>query len=116
MYYEEPVYAYCNMPELVGISGALAGMIFKFGDNGLIIGRDTISCQVVVPASQDKVSRVHCYVTYNPNSGMFIINDRNSTHGTFLANGTRIPYNQPTAVKSGERFYLATPENTFEVR
>jgi len=114
--YEENVYAYCEMPELVAVTGPLAGMIFKFGDNGLIIGRDTISCQVVVPANQDKVSRVHCYVTYNPISGLFVLNDRNSTHGTFLANGTRVMYNQPVAIKSGERFYLASPANTFEVR
>lgn len=119
-------YAYANqnvnddeyevLPELVGITGPLAGMIYQIGANGLIIGRDSISCQVVIPASQIKVSRIHCYVTFNSMSGMFVINDRNSTHGTFLANGSRISYAQPAALKSGDRFYLATPENTFEVR
>ena len=117
-------YAYANqnageyerMPELVGINGPLAGMVYQIGDNGLIMGRDSVSCQVVIPDSQAKVSRTHCYVTFNPMSGMFIINDRNSTHGTFLANGSRISYAQPAALKSGGRFYLATPENTFEVR
>lgn len=120
----KPVYAnrnvnanvYSSLPELVGINGPLAGMIYQIGDNGLIIGRDSISCQVVVPDSQAKVSRIHCYVTYNPMSGMFVINDRNSTHGTYLANGNRVSYTQPVALKSGDRFYLATPDNTFEVR
>lgn len=107
---------YSNLPELVGVNGPLAGMIYQVSESGLIIGRDSISCQVVVPASQDKVSRVHCYVTYNPMSGMFVLNDRNSSHGTYLANGKRVPYAQPVALKSGDRFYLATPENTFEVR
>lgn len=107
---------YERLPELVGINGPLAGMIYQISDNGLIIGRDSISCQVVIPASQAKVSRIHCYVTFNPMSGMFVLNDRNSTHGTFLANGSRISYAQPVALKSGDRFYLATPENTFEVR
>lgn len=107
---------YDRVPELVGINGPLAGMIYKINDGGLIIGRDTISCQVVVPSTQGKVSRIHCYVTYNPMSGMFVLNDRNSTHGTYLANGNRVSYAQPAALKSGDRFYLATPENTFEVR
>lgn len=104
------------MPELVGVTGPLAGTIYEINDGGLIIGRDSISCQVIIPDSQAKVSRVHCYVTFNPMSGMFVINDRNSTHGTYLANGSRISYAQPVALKSGDRFYLATPENTFEVR
>lgn len=107
---------YARMPELIGISGPLAGKIYQISNSGLIIGRDSISCQVVIPASQAKVSRIHCYVTFNPMSGMFIINDRNSTHGTFLTNGGRISYERPVALKSGGRFYLATPDNTFEVR
>ena len=107
---------YANAPKLVGISGPLAGMVYPISENGLIMGRDSISCQVVVPSSQTKVSRIHCYVTYNPISDMFVLNDRNSTHGTFLVNGSRISYSQPAALKSGDRFYLATPDNTFEVR
>ncbi len=103
-------------PELVAVKGPLAGMIYQIGDNGIIIGRDSVSCQVVIPSDQDKVSRIHCYVTFNPMSGMFVLNDRNSTHGTYLVNGSRVPYAQPAALKSGDRFYLATPENVFEVR
>ncbi len=107
---------YGNLPELIGINGPLAGMVYQISESGLIMGRDSISCQVVIPGSQAKVSRIHCYVTFNPMSGMFVLNDRNSTHGTYLANGRRISYAQPMALKSGDRFYLATPENTFEVR
>jgi hypothetical protein len=84
--------------------------------NGIVIGRDSVSCQVVLPANHANVSRTHCVVTYNPSSGMFVINDRKSSYGTFLANGTKIPYNQPTALRSGDRFYVATPDNMFEVR
>lgn len=102
--------------ELVGISGALAGTVYPISSQGLSIGRDTLSCQVVLPSSQSRVSRVHCYVTFNPMSGMFVLNDRNSTHGTFLANGKRVTFSQPVALRSGDRFYLATPENMFEVR
>ena len=107
---------YVRGPELIGISGPLAGMKYTIGREGLIIGRDSVSCQVVIPLSQEKIGRTHCFVTFNPVSGMFILNDRNSTNGTFLSNGTRVSYAQPAALRSGDRFYLATPENTFEVR
>lgn len=102
--------------ELVGVTGPMAGMIYKVGEEGLVIGRDSVSCQVVLPSTQSNVSRIHCFVTYNPMSGMFVLNDRNSSQGTFLANGRRVPYAQPIALRSGDRFYLASPENTFEVR
>lgn len=108
--------ANAKSPELIGVTGPMAGLIFRIGENGLTIGRDSISCNVVIPSAQGKVSRVHCFVTYNPISDMFILNDRNSTHGTFLANGTKVTYAQPLALRSGDRFYLATPDNTFEVR
>lgn len=105
-----------NGRKLVGVSGPLAGAIYYVSDNGLLIGRDEVACQVVIPQNQVKVSRTHCFVTYNNISGMFVLNDRNSTHGTYLSNGSKIPYEQPVALRSGDRFYLATPENMFEVR
>lgn len=101
---------------VVGVTGPLAGMTYHVGRDGLIMGRDSVSCKVVLPSTQNKVSRVHCYVTYNPMSDMFVLNDRNSTHGTFLVNGSRVSCTQPVALKRGDRFYLATLENTFEVR
>ena len=107
---------YANVPELVAVNGPLAGMIYQVGESGVIIGRDSVSCQVVIPSSQANVSRVHCYITYNPMSGMFVLNDRNSTYGTFLSNGIKVEYSQPVALKRGDRFYIASPDNTFEVR
>lgn len=103
-------------PKLVCVNGPLAGMVYNVGSSGVIIGRDHVSCQIVIPSSYASVSRVHCYVTYNPASGMFVLNDRNSTHGTYLANGRRVIYSQPAALSRGDRFYLATPNITFEVR
>ncbi len=107
---------YGGEPQLVGVSGALAGVAFPVTAQGILIGRDTLSCQVVIPATQVKVSRTHCFLTYNPVSGMFVLNDRNSSGGTYLANGKRVYYGQPAALNRGDRFYLATPQNMFEVR
>jgi len=102
-------------PRLVCMTGPLAGTSYAVTDKGLVIGRDNLSCQVVLPATQSSVSRVHCYVTYNRMSGMYILSDRNSSQGTYLADGRKIPYSQPVALSSGECFYLATPQNTFKV-
>ena len=103
-------------PSLICVSGPLAGNIYKIPSSGLMIGRDTVTCQVIIPSNQANVSRNHCNVTYNSISDMFIVSDRNSTHGTFLANGRKIEYARPAALHSGGRFYIATPDNMFEVR
>ena len=108
--------AFASNSQLIGITGPLAGTVYPIPQSGLTIGRDGLRCNIVVPESQAKVSRCHCLITYNPMSGMFVLSDRNSTHGTFLANGKRVPKGQPIALKSGDRFYLATPQNSFEVR
>lgn len=105
-----------GVPLLVCVSGPLAGFSCQVSETGVTIGRDSVSCQVVIPPTQSNISRIHCVLTYNPSSNTFVVNDRRSSMGTFLANGRRIPYGKPAALRSGERFYLATPENTFEVR
>jgi len=102
--------------EIVAITGPLAGTVYSVNESGVVIGREPVSCNIVLPKSQGKVSRVHCFVTYNPMSGVFVLNDRNSSHGTYLANGKKVAPNVPAALKSGDRFYLSTPSNTFEVR
>lgn len=103
-------------PRLICVNGPFAGMIYSVPSGGLIIGRDSISCQVILPSSQKNVSRVHCLLTYNPMSKMFVLSDHNSSLGTFLNNGTRVMYSKPVALKSGDRFYLASRDNLFEVQ
>lgn len=104
-----------NGSSIVGVSGELAGMRFPITGNGIMIGRDPAACQVVLKRSKG-VSRLHCLVSYNAQSGMYIISDRNSTYGTFTGNGTRVTPNKSIALKRGERFYLATTDVMFEVQ
>ena len=102
-------------PVVVCLSGALAGRQF-YVRNGIIIGTDPTVCQVVMPATNQGVSRNHCKVSFDARSNMFIIHDMGSTNGTFLANGQPVPQGIPYAVHPGTIFYLATPGNAFEVR
>ncbi|MGN0164411.1 MAG: RDD family protein [Candidatus Ornithomonoglobus sp.] len=101
---------------LIGMSGVNAGKNYTVTNSGIMIGRDSLSCRVLFPGSSKGVSRMHCVVTYNPHTNMYIVSDRNSTCGTYLANGTRIMPSVPMALRSGDRFYVGAPENMFEVR
>ena len=100
---------------MVGITGEKAGQAFPIPSKGLLIGRDSTACQVVMKKTPE-VSRIHCYVTYNPSSGMFILSDRGSTHGTFTYSGRRVSSRGDIALKPGEKFYLANKNNVFELR
>lgn len=99
---------------IVGISGEKAGMSFPIHGNGIMMGRDGAVCQIVLAKSAG-VSKCHCLVSYNPQSRLYIISDRNSTYGTYSESGVRITAGRSLALKSGERFYLGDKNNLFEV-
>ena len=99
---------------VVGVSGEKAGMRFPITGNGIMIGRDPAVCQIVMGNSTG-VSRLHCLVSYNVESGMFIVSDRNSTYGTFTQSGVRVSPTNSVALRRGERFYLGSKQNMFEV-
>lgn len=108
----------CNgkLGQLIGISGEYSGKSIDIDFNGVMLGRDDVSCKVVFFQSTPGISRHHCHVKYNPQTGMFIINDLGSTYGTYSEKGTRIQSGQSIALKNGERFYLGSQANMFEVR
>jgi len=99
---------------IIGISGEKAGMRFALRGNGVMIGRDPAVCQLVMRKSNG-ISKLHCYVSYNPASRMYIISDRGSRYGTYTERGERITPDKSIALKSGERFYLGSRNNMFEV-
>lgn len=101
---------------LIGISGEFAGKVFPVPPSGILMGRDNVSCQIIFSANAQGISRHHCQINFNRQSGMFVINDLGSTYGTFTMNGARIQSGQPMALHSGERFYLGSKSNTFEVK
>ena len=46
---------------------------------------------------------------------MFVVTDLNSTYGTFLGDGRRLPPNYPTQLAAGSRFYLADTNCLFQL-
>lgn len=94
-------------PKLIGVAGRYAGQAYLIGPQGLIMGRDQNACDFVFESNANGISRMHCKVQYNPQTGMFILYDLGSSYGTYLGNGVRVPQGQPMALGTGEQFYLA---------
>ncbi len=101
---------------LIGISGEFAGKSFPLYTHGVLMGRDAVSCLIVFSQAAHGISRHHCKVDYNLQSGKFVINDLGSTNGTYTMAGVRIKSGKPIALSAGERFYLGSKASIFEVR
>ena len=102
-------------PVLLGVSGIFAGNELSMGLEPIAIGRDPKQCQLVFPGDVADVGRLHCVVRFAQTSGAFILEDRNSTNGTFLGNGVRLAPGRACQIAHGGKFYLADFRNTFQV-
>jgi len=103
-------------PVLLGVSGTFAGNEVRMGVEPIAIGRDPKQCQLVFPGNVANVGRLHCVVRFDPTRSAFILEDRNSTNGSFLGNGVRLASGRACQIAHGGKFYLADPCNMFEVR
>lgn len=102
-------------PKLIGVAGRYAGQAYLIGAQGLMMGRDQSACDFVFDSSANGISRTHCKIQYNPQTGMFVLYDLGSSYGTYIGNGVRVLQGQPLALKPGEQFYLADRGCTFMV-
>jgi len=102
-------------PVLVGVSGHFAGNNMDLTGT-MIIGRDPAQCQLVFPANTTDVSRRHCCISFNTATQSFVLEDLNSSNGTYLANGQRVLPGHLQYLKDGDKFYLGVPGNMFEVK
>ncbi|MGA2630305.1 MAG: FHA domain-containing protein [Terriglobia bacterium] len=66
---------------LIATAGLLSGRTFTLGPQGLLIGRDPSSCQVVL--ADDEVSRAHAWVGLDE-MGEVVVRDRKSANGTYV--------------------------------
>lgn len=104
-----------KQPVLLGVSGTFANNEVRMGSDPIAIGRDPKQCQLVFPRESVGVGRLHCVVRFDQLRDRFILEDRHSINGTFLGNGVRLDPGRAYQIASGGRFYLADPQNTFEV-
>ncbi len=102
-------------PVLVGIKGTFAGQKITMGYDPLTIGRDPARAHLVYPLSAGEISRSHCTVRYDRFQKVFFLED-SSTNGTYKENMKRLQSSSPQRLQSGERFYLSSKDETFELR
>ncbi len=102
-------------PQIIGVAGQFAGKSFQISQQGILMGRDSASCEFAFPDNAQGISRNHCRIMYNPQTQMFVLYDLGSSYGTFLATGAKVLQGQPVALRPGDEFYLASRANTFRV-
>lgn len=98
---------------LICHTGRLAGKTFTISGRS-VIGRNPDKCNVFYPADERGVSGVHCEIISN--GAMLTLNDLGSSYGTYLENGQKLTPNTPVSLRNGDKFYVASRDNTFEVR
>jgi hypothetical protein len=94
---------------LVCVKGPYVGQEFPIPAQGLVIGRDSASANIVV--NSDLVSRSHVKVSAEPD-GRIIIEDLGSTNGTYLGNKKLAGR---TAVANGQSFSVGGEDIVFSV-
>jgi len=98
---------------LIAVSGTLNGK--RFTVSGVTkIGRDAARCPIAFPVNTQGVSGVHCEIAFD--GAVCYVKDLGSSYGTFTLDGKKLAPNAAQMLRSGDKFYLASPENTFEVR
>lgn len=96
-----------------GITGVFIDRSFNV-TSSLHFGRNNNKCDVAFSVDTPGISGMHCEIVLNEN-GAFL-KDLGSSYGTFLANGTKLAANQLTKLNNGDTFYLASIDNSFEIR
>ena len=102
-------------PVLRGITGPYAHATIPLDAGPIAIGRDASLCQLVMPAESTNIGRRHCTVHWNSATATFLLEDCDTTNGTFLDNGQRIASSTPRSLRAGEHFYLVNRHCQFEV-
>lgn len=97
---------------VTALSGPLRGQSYPVGPEGLLFGCDA-ACAVRVPAGTPGVSRQHCAIRWQ--QGVAVLMDLNSSYGTFMGDGRKLPPSYPTQLAAGSRFYLGDPRCLFQV-
>ena len=88
---------------------------YQISSTRTIIGRNPDICDILFPAEEKGVSRSHCSLTYNEQTNMFLLEDTDSSYGTYLSDGTRLVSGKIYAINPGDTFYLSSKDNKITV-
>lgn len=110
---------YTAAVQLKASHGVMNGKIFAIptpnGGMALVVGRNPLTCQIVFPNETDLVGRQHCSFVWNPNNRSFVVEDMDSSNGTFI-NGRKLNKGERAALKDGDTVDIgAASMNRFSV-
>jgi pSer/pThr/pTyr-binding forkhead associated (FHA) protein len=94
-----------------GVSGQYGGKTIPINGK-MVLGRNPKAANLIFDAKSPGVSSIHCEIKKTAD-GLYLT-DIGSSNGTFL-NGNRIPNGVPQKLKSGDNFFLGSPNNAFTV-
>jgi hypothetical protein len=100
---------------LVGISGEYATSEFPMENSSVVFGRDPALANIVFPKENRRISRRHAKLIYDTSTKSFLLEDLNSSRGTFLANGKQLRPGKIVTLRSGDKFYIASEKEIFQV-
>ena len=96
------------------VAGPFAGQKIPLSSKPCVIGRDAAVANLVFPHDAVQVSKRHCQLTCDA-QGEVSLEDSWSSNGTFTGSGQRIAAGQRCKLQAGEKFYLGSRDNLFEV-
>jgi serine/threonine protein kinase len=101
-----------QQPYLLFTNGVMQGNKWQITDGAEItLGRSSQHSNIVIPDLN--ISRVHCLIRYDWETGRFFIRDQ-SSNGTFTSDGRRFAKGMAQPLSPGEEFYLYA--RTFMIR
>lgn len=97
-----------SVPVIVGIRGEYAGqeLDVPFGES-IVLGRDAQSANLVF--SGDKISKVHCKVTFSSSENCFYVTDY-SRNGVYTDGKRRLSPGKPERLNRGSKLILSDTE------
>jgi hypothetical protein len=99
---------------LEGTAGAMRGKkITLKNKQPIVLGRDPRVAQIVFPKDLVDVSKKHAQVIFEED--VVILEDLNSTQGTYDSNGVKLSAAQRITLKNNDTFYLTPKKHEFKV-
>lgn len=115
----ETIYQESQKPDRIPVVRSMTaqhnGMRVTVKGRQVVIGRDPSVCAIVFREGTPGVSGRHCSVTWDENSGDFILTDLKSSYGTYLLNGQRLIPGVGQRLRAGDSFYLGEKQNLLSV-
>ncbi len=102
-------------PSVRSMSHQHGGMQVPLEGRSILIGRSMPDCQIVFQSGTPGISARHCSVSWDTQSGEFLLTDLRSTYGTFLSNGQQLTPGVSVRLRPGDTFYLGERDNALRV-